>query len=106
MIVAAFLLLQAAAQPQAQAAPDIQLDIGLTARRVTVERRGEASLDVRAGPDGGSVVNVEAPEGNGSRTLRNVNVRVRAEARIADPASAAAAASAEIDAEAETRQPE
>ena len=99
-------LLQAAAAPQAQAAPDIQLDIGLTARRVTIERRGEASLEVHAGPDGGSVVNVEAPEANGGRTLRNVNVRVRAEARIADPASQPAAPSAEIEAEAETRQPE
>jgi hypothetical protein len=95
-------VLQVAAQPQAQAAPDIELNLGLTARRVTIERRGEASLDVHAGPDGGSLVNVEAPEANGRRTLRNVDVRVRAEARIADPA----AASAEIEAEAETRQPE
>ena len=99
-------LLQAAAQPQAQAAPDIQLDIGLSARRVTIERRGEATLEVHAGPDGGSVVNVEAPEANGRRTLRNVDVRVRAEARIADPAAAAPAPSAQIEAEAETRQPE
>jgi hypothetical protein len=103
LIVTAFFLIQtAAAQPQAQGAPDIELQIGLTARRVTIERRGEASLEVRAGPDGGSVVNVEAPEANGSRTLRDVNVRVRAEARIADPAAPAA----QIEAEAETRQPE
>ena len=102
MIVAAFLL-QAAAQPET--APDIALDIALTARRVTVERRGEASLEVHAGPDGGSVVNVDATEANGRRTLRNVNVRVRAEARIAH-AAASPAPAAEIEAEAETRQPE
>jgi hypothetical protein len=95
-------LLQAAAAPQAQAAPDIQLDIGLSARRVTVERRGEASLEAHAGPDGGSVVNVEAPRGDGRRTLREVDVRVRAEARIADPRDP----SAQIEAEAETRSPE
>lgn len=102
MIAAAFLLLQATAAPQAQAAPDIELNIGLSARRVTIERRGEASLEVRAGPDGGSLVNVEAPEANGRRTLRNVEVRVRAEARIADPRNP----SAQIDAEVETRRPE
>jgi hypothetical protein len=102
MLSLLFLLQAAAAQPQAQGAPDIELQIGLTARRVTIERRGEASLEVHAGPDGGSVVNVEAPEANGQRTLRNVNVRVRAEARIADPP----APSAQIEAEAETRQPE
>jgi hypothetical protein len=102
MLSLLFLLQAAAAQPQAQGAPDIQLDIGLSARRVTVERQGEASLEVRASPDGGSAVNVKAPEGNGSRTLRNVNLRVRAEARIADSATP----SAQIEAEAETRQPE
>ena len=106
IVTASFLLQAAAAQPQAQGAPDIELQIGLTARRVTIERRGEASLEVHAGPDGGSVVNVEAPEADGQRTLRNVNVRVRAEARIADPAAQAVAPSAEIETEAETRQPE
>jgi hypothetical protein len=104
MIITALALLQAAAAPQTQAqgAPDIELNIGLTARRVTIERRGEASLEVHAAPDGGSVVIVEAPVADGRRTLRNVNVRVRAEARIADPRRP----SAEIEAEAETRQPE
>ena len=102
MIITALLLQAAAAAPQAQGAPDIELNIGLTARRVTIERRGEASLEVHAAPDGGTVVNVEAPEADGRRTLRDVNVGVRAEARIADPRSP----SAEIAAEAETRQPE
>jgi hypothetical protein len=102
LILSALLLVQAAA-PQAQAAPpDIELDIGLTARRVTIERRGEASLEVRAAPDGGSAVEVEAPEANGRRTLRNVEVRVRAEARIAHPG----AVQAQIRSEAETAQPE
>ena len=100
MLTALFLLQAAAAQPQA--APDIELEIGLTARRATIERRGEASLEVTASPDGGSVVNVEAPDSNGRRTLRNLDVRVRAEARIADPQ----ATRVQIGAEAETRQPE
>lgn len=102
MIAAALLLLQATAAPQAQIAPDIELNIGLSARRVTIERRGEASLEVHAAPDGGSLVNVEAPEANGRRTLRDVEVRVRAEARIADPQNP----SVQIDSEAETRRPE
>jgi hypothetical protein len=74
-----FLLLQAAAQTP----PDIQLDIDVHADRVRIERRGEASLEVRGGE--GSIVDVEAPPANGRRTLRNVDVRVRAEARIAEP---------------------
>ena len=106
MLSLLFLLQTAAAQPQAQGAPAIELQIGVTARRVTIQRHGEGALDVHAGPDGGSVVNVEAPEANGQRTLRNVNVRVRAEARIADPAAQAVPPSAEIETEAETRQPE
>ena len=76
------LLLQAAA---AQPPPDIELRIDVHADRVRIERRGEASLEVRAGPDAGSEVRVEAPAANGRRTLRNVDIRVRAEARIADP---------------------
>jgi len=94
-------LLQAAAAPQAQ--PDIQLNIDASIRRVTIERRGEASLDMTASPDGGSAVHVEAPQGNGRRTMRNVNVRVRGEARIVDPA---AAPSTTIEAEAETASPQ
>jgi hypothetical protein len=64
-------------------APDIQLNVDATIRRVTIERSGEASLEVTGGE--GSVVRVEAPKANGRRTLRNVRVRVRAEARVADP---------------------
>jgi len=93
-------LLQAAATPQAATPPEIQLDIGLTAQRVTIERRGEASLEVSGGES--SIVNVEAPQADGRRTLRNVEVRVRAEARVADPANP----SVEIDAEVETRPPQ
>ena len=73
------LLAQAAAQP-----PDIELDIRASARSVRIERSGEASLELRAGPD--SVIEVDAPDVQGRRRLRNVQVRVKAEARIADPA--------------------
>ena len=90
----ALFLLQAASG--AQTPPDIELNADASVRRVRIERQGEASLEVRGGE--GSVVNVEAPEANGRRTLRNVNVRVRAEARIADPQ--------QIRVEAETPRPE
>ncbi len=83
MILIPLSALQAAA---AQPAPDIQLNIDANIRRVTIERSGEASLEVTGGER--SVVRVEAPEANGRRTLRNVNVRVRAEARVADPQNA------------------
>jgi hypothetical protein len=82
MTFIATLLLGLQAAP-AQPAPDIELRIDASVRRVRIERQGEASLEVRGGE--GSVVNVEAPEAAGRRTLRNVNVRVRAEARIAAP---------------------
>jgi len=75
-------LLVLLAQP---AQPDIELDVRANVRRVRIERSGEASLEVRAEPDAGSAVNVEAPEARGRRTLRNVEVRVRAEARISQP---------------------
>ena len=91
----ALLALQAAAQPPAdpappataQAAPDIALDIRVRAREVRIEQRGETSLEVRAGPDGGTIVDVDRPDSNGRTRLRTVDVRVKAEARIADPAS-------------------
>ncbi|HEX8645096.1 MAG TPA: hypothetical protein VF702_14400 [Allosphingosinicella sp.] len=97
MLVSLFLL-QAAAQ--AQTPPDIELQVDASIRRVTIERRGEARLEVQGGE--GSVVTVEAPEAGGRRNLRNVNVRVRAEARIAGPRGP----SAQINSEAETRSPE
>jgi hypothetical protein len=78
------LLLQAAAQP----APDIELNANVRARRVTIEKQGNPELTVRAGPDGGSLVDVRAPKANGRKTLRNVQVNVRAEARIANPGQA------------------
>ena len=74
------LLLQAGAQ-----APDIELNADIRARSVTIEKQGEASLKVTTSPDGGNLVNVQAPKANGRKTLKNVNVKVRAEARIADP---------------------
>lgn len=73
------LLAQAAAGPP----PDIELDVRARVREVRIERSGEASLELRAGPD--SLVEVEAPDAAGRTRLRNVEVRVKAEARIADP---------------------
>jgi hypothetical protein len=74
-------LLQAAAP-----APDIVLDATVSARSVTIRKRGEASLAVRASPEGaGTLVKVEAPRANGRKTIRNVRVNVHAEANIADP---------------------
>jgi hypothetical protein len=81
MLTALLLLQAAAAQPPA----DIELRIDAHIDRVRIERRGEARLEVSAGPDAGSVVRVETPQANGRRTLRNVDVRIDAEARIADP---------------------
>ena len=78
------LILVQAAEPAS--APDIELDVRATARSVRIERSGEASLRVQGGE--GSLVDVEAPDANGRRRLRNVQVRVKAEARIADPAEA------------------
>ena len=93
-MLTALFLLQAAAAPATP--PDIELNIDASVRRVRIERQGEASLEVTGGE--GSAVNVEAPEAEGRRTLRNVNVRVRAEARVADPR--------QIRAEPETARPE
>ncbi len=87
MIGAALLLIlqPAAAQAPNLAPPDIELNASVRARKVTIEKKGEASLIVRAGPDAGSIVDVQAPRANGRKTLNNVKVEVRAEARIADP---------------------
>lgn len=81
------LALQAAAS-----APDIELDIGATARDVRIEQRGQTSLELRAAPDGGTQIDVDKPDAAGRRRLRNVTVRVKAEARIADPAQNSPAA--------------
>jgi hypothetical protein len=81
MIITAILLLQAGA-------PDIQLHARVRARSVTIQQKGEARLAVTTSPDGGNLVDVQAPRANGRRELRNVDARVRAEARIADPGQA------------------
>lgn len=77
-----FLLLQTAPAPQT---PDIQLRARVTAKSVTIEKQGEASLTVRASPDAGSAVKVEAPRANGRKTIKDVTVEVDAGARIAAP---------------------
>lgn len=69
-------------------APDLQIGARVRARRVTIERQGDARLTVTSTPDGGNVVDVTAPSANGRSELRNVEVGVRAEARIADPGQA------------------
>ena len=70
---------------QAAQAPDIEFNAHVRARSVTIEKQGDAKLTVTTSPDGGTVVDVQAPKGNGRKRLRNVAVNVRAEARIADP---------------------
>ena len=85
------LVLLVAAQA-ASPAPDIALDVRVQARELRIEQRGQASLELRASPDGGTTRNVDKPQANGRRRLRNVDVRVQAEARIADPAQAVPAA--------------
>lgn len=87
------LALQAAqppAQPAVQPAPDLELNLSATARRVEIRNRGNVSLEVRSSLNGvagqSNVVAVEAPERPPGRTvLENVAVRVRGEARIASP---------------------
>jgi hypothetical protein len=71
----------------AAASPDIQLHARATARNVVVEQRGTARLTVRAEPEGGSTVQVDAPAAE--RTLRNVTVTVDATARISTDTSVA-----------------
>ena len=76
-------LLQAAAGP---ALPDIELTVRARAKSVEIERKGEASLEVRAEPDAGSRVEARVePKADGRTRLRNVEVDVRAAASIADP---------------------
>ena len=86
-MILALLAIQATA-----ALPDIELNARVQARRVTIEKRGEASLTVSASPDAGSVVEVRAPPANGRKTLRNVDVNIKAQARIGDPLAPADAA--------------
>ena len=78
------LLLAQAATP----APDIELNATIRAKSVTIEKRGEARLTVTTDPDGGNLIDVQAPKANGRKKLRNVEVRIDAEARIGDPTGA------------------
>jgi uncharacterized protein (DUF58 family) len=78
------MLLQAA-QSAPASAPDIELNVRLTARSVRIEQKGEAKLEVRAGPDAGSEARtVVTPPARGATDLKNVTVEVHAEARIGD----------------------
>jgi hypothetical protein len=75
---------------QAAALPDLSLTATVNARSLTVERSGEARLDVSASPDAGSAVKVVAPPASGRKTVRNVRITVDAEARIANGLESAA----------------
>ena len=100
MLGALLLFAQAAA-----AMPDIHFNATVDIRSVKIEKKGAATLTVRADPDAGSVVNVEAPKANGAKTLSNVRVTLDAQARIgASPSGAAQIRSSQPDAT-ETEQP-
>jgi hypothetical protein len=75
------LLLQAAANP----APDIELNVHIRAKSVEIERKGEARLEVRAEPDGGSRVQSDVrPASKGATSLKNVEIDIHAEASVTD----------------------
>ncbi|MEA2999981.1 MAG: hypothetical protein QOK17_1814 [Sphingomonadales bacterium] len=78
------------------AAPDIELNVHLRAKRVTIEQKGEARLAVHAEPDAGSRVETNMqPKPEGRRELRNVTVDIHAQASTADsPQNSAAAETA------------
>lgn len=88
------LLVQATAAPP----PDIELNLSARARSVTIERKGEAKLEVRGeGPGNRVDVKVE-PKAEGRTELRDVTVDVHAEASVEQ--------GVKIDAEAETGTPQ
>ena len=92
----ALLLFQATA---AETPPDIELNIRARARSVEIERKGEAKLEVRAEPEGGSRAETRVePLPEGRTSLRNVEVNVRAEARLNG--------TAKVEVEAETAPPQ
>ena len=63
--------------------PDIELNIRARARSVEIERKGEAKLEVRAEPEGGSRIEARVePLPEGRTTLRNVEVNLNAQARL------------------------
>jgi hypothetical protein len=77
------LLLQAAAPALA---PDIELNLHLKAKQVTIEQQGQAKLAVHAEPDAGSRVETNVqPKAQGRRELRNVTIDVHAQASLAQP---------------------
>ena len=80
------MLLLILAQAAAAQAPDIELKANVRIRSLTIEKQGDAHLTITTEPDGGNVVDVQAPKANGRKTLQNVEVKVRGEARIANPA--------------------
>ena len=88
------ILLQAAAAPP----PDIELNLSARARSATIERKGEAKLQVRGeGPGNRVDVKVE-PKAEGRTELRDVTVDVHAEASVGE--------GVEIDSGAETGTPQ
>ncbi|MEA3033791.1 MAG: hypothetical protein QOH86_1807 [Sphingomonadales bacterium] len=77
-------LLQAAAPAPA---PDIELNVHLKAKQVTIEQQGEAKLAVHAEPDAGSRIETNVqPKPEGRQELRNVTVDVHAQVSLAQPA--------------------
>ena len=93
LILIALSALQATAA--AQPAPDIQLNLDANIRRVTIERSGEASLEVTGGE--GSLVRVEAPPANGrthAAQRRPAGSRRGAHRRPQNPPAAETAAAA------------
>ena len=74
------LAMQAASPP-----PDIEINVRATARSVKIEQKGEAKLEVRAGPDASSRTETRVtPPADGKTELRNVTVELHAEARIGE----------------------
>jgi hypothetical protein len=79
-------LLLAALALTAAAPADLELQATVHADRVTIVKQGKASASVRASPDGGSKVTVQAPKANGRKTINNVAVDVRIAVRLAGAA--------------------
>lgn len=68
---------------QAASPADIELRATVRARSMTIEKQGNAQVQVTA--DGQNIVSVEAPKANGRKRINNPVVNVNIEARIADP---------------------
>lgn len=96
-----FLLLQTA-----EPLPTIQLNARVEAREVRVERKGTATLSVRAEPDAGSRVVVnKRPQASGARVIRDFRAEIDARAVVADPQQSPASSPAPV-APGETPTPE